>query len=252
MSTSKKSGSHGTHWSVVSEDFEVVKGIVGKTIENGELLKKFDFSGSMLSGELAILEKRFGGLLVTALTLNGEIGTAFPSIESEICYDGTVKKVEEWANEVEAQVDVKLSNAHFSFFALDYAQNKGMYVPENSVKVCLTGFAYGLHIGNIAGTTLKDGKKIADDFTGVFPAKIAMPKINFDIDEYQIYGLVEEIEKANFAGQNGLILKTKIAGANDWKIVIDLGVFAKNIRGETPKTGDKITATIWLAGRLKK
>ncbi|MEK7540522.1 MAG: hypothetical protein AAB558_04725 [Patescibacteria group bacterium] len=251
----KKSGGHGMHWIFVSSglaDESSVERLVLETFKSGKLVKKFPFDGSMLKGEVSVREKRFDDLVVTGNALNGEIGTAYPSIDSNLSMKGTITDVEEWANEVEAQVKIKTENMSLTFFALDYAENRDKYVSGNEFDFSLTGLAIALKKGSIAGGKLPSGQEISPDFTGIFYASTVFKNSNFDIDDYQVHGKIENVRKTRLAGLDAFIFTTKIAGTEKWKLTIDIGVFAKNISGEIPGKNDKITTGIWLTGRIKE
>ena len=240
------------HWIFVSSglaDESSVERLVLETFKSGKLVKKFPFDGSMLKGEISVREKKFDDLVVTGNALNQQIGTAYPSIGSDLAIKGIISSVDEWANEVEAQVTIKTENVPLTFFALDYAENRGKYANGKEFEFCITGLAGIMKKGSVAGQTLESGQKISEDFTGIFPANISSKKT--DIDDYRAYGIVENVKKTRLAGQDGFIVTTKIAGADNWKIAIDIGLFAKNISEYVPQKGDKITTGIWLTGRIK-
>lgn len=259
----KKSGGHGNHWDVVigkvNRDLMFEKLISGVCV-NSKPVKTVKFNG-YLKGDFSIFEKNFNELVSKVVTLNGffpdlktannALITAFPRINSSNFQNCKITGVEEWQNEIEAQVKAKFSDVSLNFFALDYLENREKYAVNESVEIALTGLAVNLKKGSLAGKPLKDGRTFADDFTSVFPAKDVFPTVSFDIDDYYVYGLVEDLKKAKFGEENGYIMKTKMVGTNDWKVVADIGVFERDIVGEIPKKGDTITTTIWLSGRLK-
>lgn len=250
----KKSGGHGNHWDTAFKETDPErKGLKDLVTESakGRLVKSFQFNGKTLKGELAFFEKDFGDLTVSTIALNGGIGTSFPSFRAKLSHAAIVKSVEEWANEVEGQVSVKVFDAGLDFFATDYALNRERYAVGKELNVSLAALAYGLRVGSIASSEASGGRKFDENFTGTFPAGIVFKGKGFDIDDYQVYGIAEEVRKASFAGQDALILKAKIAGDKAWKLVIEIGVLAKNIEGAPPKKGDKITALIWMTGRIK-
>ena len=119
----KKSGGHGMHWIFVSSglaDESSVERLVLETFKSGKLVKKFPFDGSMLKGEVSVREKRFDDLVVTGNALNGEIGTAYPSIDSNLSMKGTIT-VEEQLKPITGSAVLNVKNprlAGISFLIL--------------------------------------------------------------------------------------------------------------------------------------
>ncbi|HLC62324.1 MAG TPA: hypothetical protein VJI52_04885 [Candidatus Nanoarchaeia archaeon] len=250
----KKSVGHGTHWDTAALEENPQRPLLEKlimgSIKEGALVAELPINISVGKFKLAVRERTFGELIVTTIALGGTVFTGYPSIHSGSVSKAKIKEVNIWDNDIEAQVSANFSDASFTFFPIDYAANKNKYKSGNYLDICLTGMAYMLAVGNVAGSGLPGGMKFSEDFVGIFPAPALYPGKGFENDDYEAHGTVEEVNKVDFAGEKAFILKTRVIDDGNFKLAIDIGALAKNIHGDTPKKGDKITVKFWLCGKI--
>lgn len=241
----KKPGSHGSHWDTLSDsDSELESFVIGAVKKSGQ-------TESLERGSQRIDAYFSGGehLRTCTVTVNGEIWTAYPFIADGIIHEVTVKGIDEWMNEMEAQIQCSLYEASVAFFDTKYFKNRDAYKPGEKYKFSLSAMAYSLSKTEPRIIEDKQGKQLSTKGMAAF-----FPFQQGDIDDFLFQVPVKEVTELEFENKTVYRIKAPLFRSDNGSRDVDIYIYAsKNTtKGYIPASGDDVAGILWLQGYIRE
>jgi hypothetical protein len=234
----RKVGSHGSHWDTVLPDNAAVRAAIVAAVESGDQVPGVDRAGKRVLGH-----GRGGRLSACAVSVDGTVATGYPVAEGE-GRAVTVTEVEEWANDVEAQVHLRVGETNRGAFATDYFAHE--YEPGPAT-VELAGLAYDIGPA--------DDEAAAEELAPGDQPVAFVPFDGGDVDDYLFRAPVESVERLTFEDEDvwRVVVPTTTAGDGDTADGSDLSVpvyaGARALGEYRPQPGDAVEGVCWLQCR---
>lgn len=182
-----------------------------------------------------------------------------------------VSRVHVFASGVEAQVEATIGAASITFYDTDFTSNAGWYRTGAAMEFILCGLAYACEpaqepdmLLDADSPVLQDLRKAAieaghdpaqvTDRIGFKGAAVLLPIDEWDRDDYQFRGTIEEVEPYPMLECDGWMLKVCVLRDFDdddqnfaLRILVTSRVWAQP---EPPQAGEDVCGAMWLQGRL--
>jgi hypothetical protein len=186
-------------------------------------------------------------LRTCAITVDGEIWTAYPFIAGGVVHEVRIKEVEEWMNGIEAQINGGLEEAAIAFFDAMYFKNKDAYKPGEKYRFSLSAVAYALSRAESRIIRDVDGMKFSTEgLAGYFPYRRG------DVDDLLFQTPVKEVSEISFGGRKVYRIRAALFRADYGARDVDIYIYAseKATKGYVPRVGEDVGGVLWLQGYL--
>lgn len=192
----------------------------------------------------------FGGrnhaVQLRAVKVNGQRKNFFPYLITQTATSFSIQEIHEWESNkgFNTEADIKGTVANklaFSFFAADYAVNKGTYFSNARLKVRLSAFAFEAYWFKTENERLVAKKA---------PGIVLSPKGVGSLSLYDFTGHVLKVKAAPVSLKyTGCIVSVKLLD-DDWNATLDIFINTENITSGIMKRDIMIKGTLWLQGEI--
>lgn len=213
------------------------------------LQKEVSFSNNSVS----ISQLEYADVNIKAVKVNNKPKTVLPLVKTNYVVDLETKEIVEWENidNLEAIVSGSARDTFgVWFFAMDYAQNRELYLSQKKINVNISGivFVLDVHKNDDSDSEVKYSK----DFTCYFPNNDLKGQGCFDF-----IGQLEDFRETHLLEGTGLkayILTVRLITNPDIKdfFTIDMFVNPENMRFTTLTKGMKLSGMFQMQGQIVK
>lgn len=200
-----------------------------------------------------VSELSFGPVTFRAVAINGKAVTLMPVVKTTYAIDVENITLNEWENSDNTEAIVNgqgRGQFAITYFATDYAQNRGIYTTTRKTRLKPSGIAYVLD--TYKGAAMADSEiKFSEDFTSYMPNKEWQSWGCFDfIGELEDFRVIHIL---NDKSLKAYILTVRLITHPDIRnfFTIDIYVNPGNMRFTELIKGMKLTGMFQLQGELE-
>lgn len=235
----RKAGSHGSHWDTVAETREEIETAIGAVVREGERTE-----GRTLAGETVLGHDHPAGMSVhtRGISVGGTLETAFP-VGDGVATTATVEDVVEWANGVEAQLELSVAGERIGAFDAGYFARDRDYRAGDDLDVELSAFAYDLDRAEAETAETEDGKRVSTEgMVGAVPVE------GGDLDEFVFRSTPERVIETTF--QDRTVYRIRLPLVRDGAESLSVDLYASHhVTGFRPQEGRDLEGVVWIQAR---
>lgn len=240
--TTRKTGSHGSHWDTLTPDNATAREAVLTAVEEGETRDGVAVEAGPV---IAHVHPSSGPIRTVAISIDDRIVTAFPGGDG-ITHDVIVTDVTEWANGVEAQLSIDCVGRQLGAFDTGYFfREPDWYGTGESYRMDIAGFAYELaHIQTNSDERRASGNSVDDWIAAI------MQFDGGDVDDYVFRTRISGVEEHEFAGRTVYRIRAPLFRTDEDDV--EFAIYASDhiTGGYRPEPGDDVDGVCWLQGRV--
>jgi hypothetical protein len=181
----------------------------------------------------------------------------------------TLRQVDVWEGECEAQITAGWGEAEITFFDTQYLLNRAWYEAEKSYDFILTGLAYSAcpstifkmparqnpeELSWLKQLAAERGEEPPEEMTEIDLTGMAMflPVDAWDKDDYKFRAPIKQVKEfQDLLGQDGWKVRTTVFRFGDADADLDIVITRRAWGGDAPpQAGQDIEGTLWLQGYL--
>jgi hypothetical protein len=233
----RKTGSHGSHWDAVTASRSEVEDAIGGAVREGERVE-----GRPLDGATVLGHDHPAGMSVRTrgVSVDGTLVTAFP-VGDGATNEATVEGVHEWANGVEAQLELGVAGERIGAFDAGYFGRDREYGAGDDVEVSLSAFAYDLDRAESETVTTEGGEQVSTEgMAGAAPVE------GGDLDEFVFQSTPERVVETTFLGRTVYRIRLPLV-RTDGGADLSVDLYASHhVTGFRPQEGRDVEGVVWV------